>query len=148
MVALLPRAKVPDAEIKGDLEFDLYGRFKAAGCQVQLDGEARFTAWGDRSWSDGSDLAKNVWNSLKTLEPTPIEAGDKGIVYPGGARAYFRCERPNLPPLPSNVSPAEADIVELGLSANSAPRTQRVKDLLASLMQQYVKFAKRQLKCR
>uniref|UniRef100_A0AAU2V8Q0 DUF3558 domain-containing protein n=1 Tax=Streptomyces sp. NBC_00003 TaxID=2903608 RepID=A0AAU2V8Q0_9ACTN len=148
VLPLLPKAEDPNAEIKGDSVFDLYGHFKSAGCQIDVDGESRFTAWGDRSWSDGGALEKHIWSSLTPLEPTPIAAGEKGIVYRGGARAYFRCERPDLPPSPRNVSPVEVKIVELGLSANSAPRTQHVKDVLTTLMQQYVHFAKQELKCR
>ncbi|MGW1868628.1 hypothetical protein ACWCPS_24070 [Streptomyces mauvecolor] len=148
VAALLPKAKDPNAEIKGDPVFDLYGRFKSVGCQIHVDGESRFTAWGDRSWSAGSDLEKHVWSSLTQLGPTPIAAGDKGIVFRGGARAYFRCERPGPPPSPSNVSSAEIEIVELGLSANSAPSTQHVTVVLTTLMKQYVQFAKRELKCR
>ncbi|MFE3180790.1 hypothetical protein ACFXKR_07785 [Streptomyces violascens] len=148
VAALLPKAKDPKVEIKGDPVFDLYGRFKSAGCQIHVDGESGFTAWGDRSWSAGSDLEKHVWNSLAQLGPTPIAAGDKGMVFRGGARAYFRCERPGLPPSPGNVSSAEVEIVELGLSANSAPSTQHVTDTLTTLMKQYVQFAKRELKCR
>ncbi|WP_159047645.1 hypothetical protein [Streptomyces sp. WM6378] len=148
VVSLLPKAKDPNAEVKGDPVFDLYGRFKSAGCQIHIDGESRFTAWGDRSWSDGRDLETHVLNSLTRLGPMPIEAGDKAIVYRGGARAYFRCERPDLPPSPRNVSSTEVKIVELGLSANSAPSTQHAKDVLTTLMKQYVQFAKRELKCR
>lgn len=147
VASLLPKSTDEDVEVKGDRVFDLYGRRKFAGCQVEVNGVANFTAWGERSWSEGSDVEKFVWNSNAPLDPTPIAAGDKGIVYRGGVSAYFRCERPGRPPSPRNVSPAEVKIVELGISAKSAPRDERTKETFTVLMQQFVRFAKAELKC-
>ncbi|WP_406344298.1 hypothetical protein [Streptomyces sp. NBC_00648] len=144
---LMSKGKGKSVEVKGDRTFDLYGRWKHSGCQIEINGVREFTAWGDRSWSEGGDLVKFMWNSMDPLNPTPISAGDKGIIYRGGASAYFRCERPGRPPSPRNVSSADVKIVELGISANTEPRTQHTKDVLAALMRQFVQFAKSELKC-
>ncbi|MFF1476078.1 hypothetical protein ACFVYD_00520 [Streptomyces sp. NPDC058301] len=144
---LVSKGKNKSVEVKGDRTFDLYGRWKFSGCQIEINGVREFTAWGDRSWFEGGDLEKFIWNSNAPLHPTPIAAGDKGIVYRGGASAYFRCERPGRPPSPRNVSSAAVKIVELGISANGAPRTQHTKEVFTALMRQFVQFAKAELKC-
>ena len=77
----------------------------------------------------------------------PIEAGDEGFVWDDGAGSVFLCERPDLPR--GLALPPSAKYIELELTADRSPKTQQTRDVLTTLMQQYVQFAKRELKkCR
>ncbi|MGW2866108.1 hypothetical protein [Streptomyces sp. NPDC001205] len=137
---LLPNGDVAASE--NDRPFDVFGSERSTYCALRIDRNSRFVAWAElRRTGKGTE-----WNGWARDKGVRIEAGDEGFVWDDGAGSVFLCERPDLPR--NLVLPPSAKYIELELTADRAPHTKRTRDILTSLMQQYVKFAKRQLKCR
>ncbi|WP_371652977.1 MULTISPECIES: hypothetical protein [unclassified Streptomyces] len=129
------------AELVNKRPFDVFGAKSSTYCTLYIDGDARFVAWAERRRSGKG----TEWNGWALNRGTRIAAGDEGFVWDGGAGSVFLCERPDLP---RNLAlPKSAKYVELELTANKAPETAESRKTLTTLMQQYVDFAKRELKC-
>jgi hypothetical protein len=138
VATLLPNGT--QAEVKVQQPFEVFVGRSHTYCGLRVDGKVSLAVWGDRKASGkGSD-----WNPLGKAS-TPIDVGDEGFVSQRGAAATFVCERPDLP-RNQHLTPADK-YVQLVLLAYDAPEGQKTRDTLASLMRQYVKFAKLELKC-
>ncbi|MFD9630440.1 hypothetical protein [Streptomyces violascens] len=83
---------------------------------------------------------------LRAQTRDPVQAGDEGLVWDGGAGAVFLCVRPDLPRGPA--LPPSQKFVELELAADRALDTPRNREVLTGLLKQYAQFAKKELKCR
>ncbi|MFD9822584.1 hypothetical protein [Streptomyces violascens] len=138
---LLPNGDA--AALENDRPFDVFrGSEQSTYCTLRIDGNSRFVAWAElRRSGKGTD-----WNHSARVFGTHIEAGDEGFVWDQTAASVFLCERPDLP---RNVMlPPSAKYIALELTADRSPKTQQTRDVLTTLMKQYVQFAKQKLKCR
>lgn len=130
------------AKVENDRPIDVFGSERSTYCAVRIDGNSRFVAWAElRRSGKGTD-----WNHAARTFGSHIEAGDEAFVWDGAAASVFLCERPDLPR--NLVLPPSAKYIELELTADRSPKTQQTRDVLTTLMKQYVQFAKRELKCR
>ncbi|WP_158942485.1 hypothetical protein [Streptomyces sp. ERV7] len=136
---LLPHGS--KAELSKDRPFDVFGARGSTYCSLFIDGDARFIAFAERRRTGKG----TEWNGWARSRGTRIDAGDEAFVWDGGAGSVFLCERPDLPR--SDALPKSAKYVELTLTANRAPETPESRKTLTALMQRYVDFAKRELKC-
>ncbi|MEU2950332.1 hypothetical protein [Streptomyces xanthochromogenes] len=139
VVPLLPNGG--SASQRNDSPFDVFERQGSAYCTLFVDDHAAFVASVERRNSGKG----TEWNGYARVHGTPVQAGDEGLVWSGGAGAVFLCERPDLPRGPA--LPASQKYVELELTADRAPDTPRTREVLTGLLQQYAQFAKHKLKC-
>ncbi|MEU9196312.1 hypothetical protein [Streptomyces hundungensis] len=137
---LLPNGET--AYQRNERPFDVFEQQSNTYCSLFVDDHAAFTVYAVRvNGGKGTD-----WNGYARKNGTPVQAGDEGFVWDGGAGAVFLCERPDLPRGPA--LPPSQKYVELELSADRAPRSPRSREILALLLRQYADFAKGKLKCR
>ncbi|MCT9087315.1 hypothetical protein N4G70_00350 [Streptomyces sp. ASQP_92] len=131
------------ATVENNRPFDVFvPKDQTTYCTVRIDNAARFIAWAElRRSGKGTD-----WNHSARHLGTRIEAGDEAFVWGGDAAAVFECARPDIARGPT--LPPSAKYIELQLTADRAPETQQTRDVLTTLMRQYVQFAKQALKCR
>ncbi|WP_438293613.1 hypothetical protein [Streptomyces sp. HUAS TT7] len=131
------------AALENDRPFDVFrGNEQTTYCTVRIDGNSRFVAWAELRRSGKG----TIWSLPARNFGTHIDAGDEAFVWDGAAASVFLCERPDLPR--NLVLPPSAKYIELELTADRSPKTQQTRDVLTTLMKQYVQFAKRELKCR
>ncbi|MEI5101256.1 hypothetical protein RB200_25290 [Streptomyces sp. PmtG] len=144
---LLPRGG--DATIDDRLDFDLYKSKQSASCLVYVDGNTKFSASANRNAQSPEDID---WSTWKSANPSSINAGDKGISwstrFSSGAAAYFTCERPSSLPSEEAHWPNSYKYIELELRASGPAKPKEAQKRISSLMDDFVNFSKRKLKCK
>ncbi|MFE4588916.1 hypothetical protein [Streptomyces laurentii] len=105
-------------------------------CNVDVDGIERFTA--HAAYQDFEDLIE--WGSWAGPDSRPIGVGKKGIVWPGGAGTYFVCEPSGSPSEPGKY-------IKLYIDTSKPPGKGEVQNTLPGLLQEFLTFAERELKC-
>lgn len=139
VVPLLPKGE--SAYQRNELPFDVFEKQSNTYCSLFVDDHAALVVQAQRRNSGKG----TEWNRYVQKHGTPVQAGDEGHVWSGGAGAVFLCERPDLPRGPA--LPASQKYVELELTTDRAPDTPRTREVLTGLLQQYAQFAKHKLKC-
>ncbi|MEU9359906.1 hypothetical protein AB0D35_17595 [Streptomyces sp. NPDC048301] len=109
-------------------------------CSLQIDGAVRFQAEGRRL-----DFESDVdWTSWEKSDPESIDVGKKGIIWYSGAASYIVCEPSKGPDTPGRY-------IELSIYAYDQPskgaEVAKNRRILRSLIEQFVAFAQKELKC-
>ncbi|MEU4348766.1 hypothetical protein [Streptomyces sp. NPDC023838] len=141
---LLPTGKQAQVLMPDGPTFDVFrSRYRpSVACKVLVDGKEGFRAFAQRrSRGKGDDWASRG-NSA-----TRIAIGDEGFIWKTGVTSVILCERPDLPRGQDSALDKSERYVVLEINANKAPDNRKTRDVLASLMKQYVQFADRGLKC-
>jgi hypothetical protein len=107
-----------------------------ATCSIDVDGVDRFTA--NATYQNFEDLIE--WGSWAGPDSRPIGVGKKGIVWPGGAGTHFVCEPSKSPSEPGKY-------IALYINTSKPPEKKEVQDSLPGLLQEFLTFAERELKC-
>ncbi|MEU3072311.1 hypothetical protein [Streptomyces laurentii] len=105
-------------------------------CSVDVDGVDRFTA--NATYQNFEDLIE--WGSWAGPDSRPIDVGKKGIVWPGGAGTYFVCE-------PSKSPSGPGKYIRIYINTSKPPEKKEVQDSLPKLLQEFLTFTERELKC-
>ncbi|WP_405663063.1 hypothetical protein OG379_15345 [Streptomyces sp. NBC_01166] len=109
-------------------------------CSLQIDGAVRFQAGGHR-FDFESDID---WTSWEKLEPESIDVGKEGILWYSGAASYIVCE-------PSKGPNSPGRYIELSLHAYDRPskgaQATKNRRIFRTLLEQFVVFAQKELKC-
>ncbi|MFG3285718.1 hypothetical protein [Streptomyces sp. NPDC048111] len=125
-----------------DIPFDVFEQRSNTYCSLFVDDRDFLLVQVERGiGGKGTD-----WNVYARRHGSPVQAGDEGLVYDGGAGAVFLCERPDLPTGPTR--PLSEKYVELELTADRAADTPRNREALTDLLKRFAQFAKQHLKCR
>ncbi|MFF2897769.1 hypothetical protein [Streptomyces sp. NPDC057966] len=116
--------------------FVLVDDLDSVTCSLDIDGAWKFLASATlRGFEDQID-----WTSMDKANPQPINVGKKGIIWDGGAAAYFICE-------PSRGPNSPGKYIDLSINTDSVPDGAKLPSVLPALMKQFVAFAQRELKC-
>lgn len=134
-------SKGESAHQRNELPFDVFEKQGDTYCSLFVDDHAALVVQAVRRNSGKG----TEWNRYVQKHGIPVQAGDEGHVWSGGAGSVFLCERPDLPRGPA--LPPSQKYVELELTTDRAPDTPRTRDVLTALLKQYVQFAKQKLKC-
>ncbi|MFB7940759.1 hypothetical protein [Streptomyces sp. NPDC056049] len=116
--------------------FALTKELDSANCTLYVDGNTKFQAIATRR-----NFAESIeWSSWDSADPEPLDLGDKGIIYDTGANASFTCEPAENPNVPGKY-------VELRIHVSAAPDRSELRTALPTLMEKFMAFAQRELKC-
>ncbi|MFD6245274.1 hypothetical protein [Streptomyces roseolus] len=105
-------------------------------CTLYIDGKMRFQASATR-WKSAESID---WTSRASARPEPLDVGEKGIMWKGGAASSFVCGSAE-----NAKSPGKH--IELRISAEYAPDKHRLRTAPPELMKQLMAFARSELQC-
>ncbi|MEV5676126.1 hypothetical protein AB0L80_31350 [Streptomyces sp. NPDC052069] len=131
--ALLPAGKAATHR------FDPFGfaeRTRQVSCNVYIDGNHGFSAVA--RFEDEKELID--WSSWDPAKPDPINMGTKGIVWNNGAATYFPCTPT------ANASPSQGKYLELRVDV-FVSRKEDERDTLSKVLEKFMAFAQKELKC-
>ncbi|BAU86583.1 hypothetical protein SLA_5714 [Streptomyces laurentii] len=108
----------------------------AVTCNVNVDGNVMFAAHATY-WKFEDEVD---WSPYDGAHPRPLDVGRKGIIWPGGAGTHFVCE-------PSTSSSDPGKYIELSINVYKPPDKEETQKALPKLLQEFLTFAERELKC-
>ncbi|MFC8224715.1 hypothetical protein [Streptomyces sp. NPDC057287] len=116
--------------------FSLLEELDSATCSLYVDGKIQLQASATRR-----ELESQIdWSSYEKGETDPIDVGEKGIIWPGGAVAYVACEPSKTPSAPGNY-------INLSIDTFDTPDDGKARNALPALLEKFVRFTQRELQC-
>ncbi|MGW4998376.1 hypothetical protein ACWEP8_11925 [Streptomyces hydrogenans] len=133
---LLPSGDKAEFSPQSGDAFALTKELDSVTCTLYIDGNTRFQAIATRR-----NFAESIeWSSWDAADPKPLDLGDKGIIYDTGVHTYFTCEPAKNPRSPGKY-------IELRIHADHAPDKSKLQAALPALMEDFMAYAQRELKC-
>jgi hypothetical protein len=107
-----------------------------ATCRLDIDGRHGMVINAKlRDFRDQVD-----WSSWDVAKPKPINVGERGIIWSGGAGTHIVCEPSKSPSEPGKY-------IQLYVSTDRSPDKEKLRAALPGLLQRMVDFTKRELNC-
>ncbi|MEV6203026.1 hypothetical protein AB0M64_24085 [Streptomyces sp. NPDC051771] len=133
---LLPAGGRAEFSPQADRALALAEERDTAICTLYIDGKMRFQASVTR-WRSAESID---WTARASARPEPLDVGEKGILWKGGASSSFTCES-------ARNRKSTGKHIELRISAEYAPDKRRLRTDLPELMKKLMAFARSELRC-